>query len=1071
MSVGPRSMVFATYDHAVATPVWWGYGGNLSGTWQCFLPIVGWDEIRSRDWEGSLLDLLGLPPRAIGAGRQDARRIGSRLKKYAVLHPYVNQLSVAAVLSGDGIDLLDALKVIDEQPGTPAGAKSIKDLRYELTILGPRSPRLGRAIDAAVTDPGDARWSKYADAVLDNPETVLSPGFAFARRPIDTNGKGSAAFWEQMSAELEAFKDRGLHVALLGSMLTAGIAVAPTGPTSLIRGGLAVRPRTTVVTPEAQQSPYQGDWVLAITASHEGKLSASEDATSTLVRALNLAHGICDSVNQVGLSVALAGPMARVIRRLHRVSDWVITSDPLFSIELMDRRRVQGHETVMLDFTPEFDPYPGGRVVVTTNSIADVEDIGGKVTLRQGAVAAVLASVSARLLLALSNPTKQIVGGLTGLALTRLFVADQHPGALVIPVDGHESMFTSRKPLHSGEMADLLVVAIRDNSVQFHVYESKYAGSGAITALLDGGMKQARMTADVLRDEYLTYAGLDRAFRIEGLRDIVLFHLARSQRHGVSVDFTPSAVLEAFNEPGALGASSVTSSVVGWTPNGIANAGPITYEDGLKRWLMGAEDIERFAAFLTNWPLMQPRDSGVVREVTDALSDGAQDEARAADVSVSTSPEWKTMGLSDAQPDKDPSDREHYPADEEESVVTPSEQSWGHVEAEPKLDVSVAGGTSLSPRSEAGAARLAADDTVGVDLCVRLGRVAGSGKPAVWCPPLLSNGHLMLVGGSGAGKTTALRQIIWQLRAAGVPVLVLDFHGDISPVDWPEKLYRFEYAANSVYVNPFHLDARYNLIPIRLRDQFIEAWKRRYYSMGIQQYNYLVDLIDEAFISKGITSNPSTWTGIVTFADVIAAFERSDAAESTKDKIRAYMRQFSEWQIFHGGTGIAIEEFLDESVRLDLSQLDENARGILADVVLRRLFLLCSALGPLRGQSGWKKFRAYVVIDEAQILMGSQGDAKASLSRYTAEARKFGIGLILATQLKDNVPDEIWGNIDTRLFMQALDPGERVRNAKAAGVAEETLRTLSRGEGILTSSSQALQRPVKIRIEANWLTR
>ena len=152
-----------------------------------------------------------------------------------------------------------------------------------------------------------------------------------------------------------------------------------------------------------------------------------------------------------------------------------------------------------------------------------------------------------------------------------------------------------------------------------------------------------------------------------------------------------------------------------------------------------------------------------------------------------------------------------------------------------------------------------------------------------------------------------------------------------------------------------------------------------------------------------------------------------------------------------------------------LSQLDENARGILADVVLRRLFLLCNALGPLHAQEGWAKFRAYVVIDEAQILMGSQGDAKASLSRYTAEARKFGIGLILATQLKDNVPDEIWGNVDTRLFMQALDPGERARNAKAAGVPEETLRTLSRGEAILTSSSQAMQRPVRIKIEPDWL--
>jgi DNA segregation ATPase FtsK/SpoIIIE-like protein len=119
--------------------------------------------------------------------------------------------------------------------------------------------------------------------------------------------------------------------------------------------------------------------------------------------------------------------------------------------------------------------------------------------------------------------------------------------------------------------------------------------------------------------------------------------------------------------------------------------------------------------------------------------------------------------------------------------------------------------------------------------------------------------------------------------------------------------------------------------------------------------------------------------------------------------------------------------------------------------------------------TGWGKFRAYVVIDEAQLLMGGTSEAKASLSKYAAEARKFGIGLILATQLRDNVPAEIWGNIDTRLFMQALDPVERSRNAKAANVADLTLQSLARGQAILTSSSQPNQRPVAIQVEPAWL--
>jgi DNA helicase HerA-like ATPase len=137
-----------------------------------------------------------------------------------------------------------------------------------------------------------------------------------------------------------------------------------------------------------------------------------------------------------------------------------------------------------------------------------------------------------------------------------------------------------------------------------------------------------------------------------------------------------------------------------------------------------------------------------------------------------------------------------------------------------------------------------------------------------------------------------------------------------------------------------------------------------------------------------------------------------------------------------------------------------------ADVVLRRLFLLVKALGPIPEDAiGWDRFRAYVVIDEAQVLLTSSSDAKASLAKYASEARKFGIGLIIATQLRDNIPGNVWGNIDTRLWMLALDQTERQKNAKAAGIEETSLAALSVGEAFLAISSQPGQRPVHLKID------
>jgi DNA helicase HerA-like ATPase len=303
-----------------------------------------------------------------------------------------------------------------------------------------------------------------------------------------------------------------------------------------------------------------------------------------------------------------------------------------------------------------------------------------------------------------------------------------------------------------------------------------------------------------------------------------------------------------------------------------------------------------------------------------------------------------------------------------------------------------------------------------------------------------------------------------------VPVLVLDFHGDITPEGVEETLFRFDYAHNDAYINPFHLDRRYPLIPLQLRDEFIEAWRAVYPTLGVHQVNYLVELIDRAFTEKGITRDPATWDRGIDFGDVIRQFDASEADSSVREKIRGYMRTYVDSQIFHGGAEVAVERFLDESVRLDLSKLQGSTRTILADVVLRRLFLLVKSMGPLMPDTrGWAKFRSYVVIDEAQVLMASQGEIEASLAKYAAEARKFGIGLILATQLKDNVPDAIWGNIDTRLFMQALDRQERVKNARALGVTEDELASLRQGQAILTVSSQPHQPRVRLQIDPPWI--
>jgi hypothetical protein len=676
-------------------------------------------------------------------------------------------------------------------------------------------------------------------------------------------------------------------------------------------------------------------------------------------------------------------------------------------------------------------------------------------------------------LLALANPTTPVVHGLAGVALSRTWIGVNRPGALVLPIDGHEDMFVFPKLGHGRILADLLAIYEDQGRLVLEVVESKWSTKANLTAQVRHGALQASNSAEVLRAAYFVYDGVDREVRLDNLREVIGFHAARAARHGVPSADDVVAFLGRLTTP-AFNAADIRATVLAWCPDGAFGADSTETINSSTVHYFDSSVISKYDEAMKLWPsLPGPAEipsgesaSEAIRSiVAETLTEGQIGEESPG---ARVSPEQEFVSPA--------TDESVAGADEPTAtanLITVSATDDADADESGEVDLgSLAGVEAVEEagRADASAAALVSEDPVHRP-CVRLGSLIPSRKAATWCPSSLSNGHLVLIGGSGAGKTTALRHLSGEL-SPNVPVLVLDFHGDIEIPGMESSVVTFDYAGNTAFINPFFLDASLGpkLPPSRLKWEFLEAWRSVYPTMGIHQVNYLASLIEEAFASKGVTENPATWAREVDFGDVIDRFDESTTSEAVKAKIASYMKQFREWQIFHGGAPINVESFLLSTTRLDLSQLYETARDILADVVLRRLFLLARAMGPYpAGAADWDKFRVYVVVDEAQVLMRSSSDAKASLARYAAEARKFGIGLVLATQLRDNVPTEIWGNIDTRLFMQALDPVERSKNAKAANVPEAMIRSLARGQAILTSSSQPDAPAAVLQIEPSWM--
>ncbi len=340
--------------------------------------------------------------------------------------------------------------------------------------------------------------------------------------------------------------------------------------------------------------------------------------------------------------------------------------------------------------------------------------------------------------------------------------------------------------------------------------------------------------------------------------------------------------------------------------------------------------------------------------------------------------------------------------------------------------------------------------TTGVPpLSVFLGR-SNRGEEVRWRPGELQNGHVLIVGGTGAGKTETIRCIAAELERQGYPLLLIDFHGDMA-LDAPDqRTYTIREDAG-YYFNPLELDpALPEITPLRATSDFVDAMSINFPTLGIQQREQLKQFVRRAYRRSGISSDPATWGGDLDFASIEEEMVRSDSR--TARTLSAYLADAFLYSLFSGEERIEVHAVLRPGItRLNLRALPESLRFLYADLFLRKLYYTLQAMGEIpRAPAGDReRFRLFVVVDEAKLLVSERQGIKAVLNKYASELRKFGVGLILASQLVGHFPEEVLANIEVKLCMKAQNGEQARRNARFFGISEGDLLDLERGEGIL----------------------
>ena len=740
----------------------------------------------------------------------------------------------------------------------------------------------------------------------------------------------------------------------------------------------------------------------------------------------------------------------QVLDELAKSSTWTVIADPhrvpiarLGNAEVIDRRLDGARQ--LTSFAADLSPFIRrlDAQLRRTHFQAD------RPTLERLARELVAMEPNGILSLASSNHDKQ-VKGLLGKLIAARWYRVQQPSGLAVSLDTENARRWLVAGSHSLEKADLLGLREQDGTVVIDVIEVK-AHDEAIPYTVSGGVISGKPVAQVLA----TMQALAEVFspgvmsplskpRREVLREHLYTTLLRDQQVA-HLKRWHSLLEEVF--AGTLPVR-LAGRIIHVRLASVASKQSQVY--------VTAQDVPIRVDTLSAEDVGFVLRSAKVAEPDLALHDGLSPDT----VPETLEPATALKQLTDA-PDFH-NDARHISSEE-------------LADSEPIMGGQTLGSTTvvLGPTS--------IDDTetvAAITLKVKLGTEYSSSNEVSWQPGRQSNGFLLILGASGSGKTESLKVLGASIAASGVPVLVFDFHGDVV---FPglQSVLMSSGSASTLGLNPMELDV-HSAEESGLYDQraSVRAMiSRAVPALGHRQQSILKEAFDEVYRNAGIRdTDATTWNNPApTFRDVQVLLEQwaeNDDRKTQRSAIEGCLAAVQELfghPIFQRERHVSVDEMLRSALRLDLSKLPDHVRFIATETLLRKIFRTLRLYGPIPvvPVDDRERFRLFVIIDEAKILsMGGADRDRSSniLNELVTEARKFGLGMILASQMSEHFSEEVRANAATWLVLKPMDIREAKKNAPNVSVDPEELIHLSgKGDGYYRDRPSSRARRVQIR--------
>jgi hypothetical protein len=251
------------------------------------------------------------------------------------------------------------------------------------------------------------------------------------------------------------------------------------------------------------------------------------------------------------------------------------------------------------------------------------------------------------------------------------------------------------------------------------------------------------------------------------------------------------------------------------------------------------------------------------------------------------------------------------------------------------------------------------------------------------------NPHMIIVGESGSGKSTTMGTLLIRSKNKfNIPFLVVDWSGTYEDIAEGVKVWR---VPEDLRVNPFKLLGlppsrrsgiaaellQFSLDLTDLQAQRVRDLLHGFYANGREPT--ISDITDE--ISRSTTNRQHLYFLVNKLRPMAEVF-----GDEPKDF----------WSNYDKRCNI-----------IELEGLTDMEKSLVTNSILQRI---------VESFKVQPKTRLYIALDDAYQVIKSYEGKESPITKIVREGRKYGFGLIIATQLLQDMPDSIIGNTSVKFI-------------------------------------------------------